>query len=102
MLKTIKSYSANPFLYGLLIGFFLFQLSDPTIAAAALPWESPFQELKESITGTVAKAICAIVVCVSGVMVGMGEGGQAGRLALRLVFGISLAVGFMQILSMFS
>ena len=29
------------------------------------------------------------------------EGGAAGRLALRLVFGLALAIGFMQIVSMF-
>lgn len=91
----------NSFLFGLIIGYFIFLASEPNIAAAALPWEGPLEELKSSITGTVAKAICAIVVCVTGVMIGMGEGGQAGRVALRLVFGLALAIGFMQIITMF-
>lgn len=76
-------------------------IAEPVPAYASLPWEEPLTELKESITGTVAKAICAIVVCVTGVMIGMGEGGAAGRIALRLVFGLALAVGFTQIISMF-
>lgn len=68
----------------------------------AMPWDGPLQELRNSITGTAAKAICAITVCVTGVMIGMGEGGAAGRKALQLVFGLALAIGFMQIVDLFS
>lgn len=86
---------------GALAGLAAYQLLAPASALAALPWEGPLETLKASITGTVAKAICAVVVCVTGVMIGMGEGGAAGRVALRLVFGLALAIGFMQIISMF-
>lgn len=91
----------NPLFFGLMLGFMAYSIVEPSVASAALPWEGPLEELKASITGTVAKAICAIVVCVTGVMIGMGEGGAAGRIALRLVFGLALAIGFMQIISMF-
>lgn len=91
----------NPLFLGLMLGFMVYSIIEPSSTSAALPWEGPLEELKSSITGTVAKAICAIVVCVTGVMIGMGEGGAAGRIALRLVFGLALAIGFMQILSMF-
>ena len=86
---------------GLVLGYMAFKAFAPEAALAALPWEGPLEELEESITGTVAKVITAIVVCVSGLMIAMGEGGAAGRLALRLVFGLALAIGFMQIVSMF-
>ena len=84
-----------------LIGIFVFDLLDMNPAYAALPWEGPIETLKESLTGTVAKAICAIVVCVAGLMMALGEGGQFGRMVGRLVFGLALAIGFMQIISMF-
>lgn len=73
----------------------------PVKAYAALPWEGPLVQLQSSLTGPVAKAVCAIVVCCSGIFVALGEAGQFGRLCGRLVFGLALAVGFMQILSLF-
>ena len=91
----------NVILTGIFLGLMIFKVLAPDAAYAALPWEGPLEELEESITGTVAKVITAIVVCVSGMMIAMGEGGAAGRLALRLVFGLALAIGFMQIVSMF-
>ena len=91
----------NVILTGIFLGLMIFKVLAPDVAYAALPWEGPLEELEESITGTVAKVITAIVVCVSGMMIAMGEGGAAGRLALRLVFGLALAIGFMQIVSMF-
>lgn len=91
----------NVILTGIFLGLMIFKVIAPDAAYAALPWEGPLEELEESITGTVANVITAIVVCVSGMMISMGEGGAAGRLALRLVFGLALAIGFMQIVSMF-
>lgn len=73
----------------------------PAKAHASLPWEGPLVQLQTSLTGPVAKAVCAIVVCCSGLFVALGEAGQFGRLCGRLVFGLALAVGFMQILSLF-
>ena len=76
-------------------------ISIPSYVYAALPWEGPLVQLQTSLTGPVAKAVCAIVVCCSGLFVSLGEAGQFGRLCGRLVFGLALAVGFMQILSLF-
>lgn len=86
---------------GVFLGLMVFNMFNPDIASAALPWEGPLEELEESITGPVARGITAIVVCFCGVMIAMGEGGASGRLALRLIFGLALAIGFMQIISMF-
>ena len=86
---------------GLGIGLIIFELLAPGQAYAALPWEGPLEQLQYSLTGPVAKAVCAITVCCSGFFVACGEGGQFGRLCGRLVLGLSLSVGFMQIISMF-
>ena len=73
----------------------------PSSAFAALPWESPLEQLNSSLTGPVAKAVCTMVVCCSGVFLAVGESGPAGRLVGSLVFGLALAFGFAQIISMF-
>ena len=42
------------------------------IAHAALPWEGPLQQLQESLTGPVAKAIGVIALAASGGMLAFG------------------------------
>ena len=42
-------------------------------AFAALPWESPLEQLNSSLTGPVAKAVCTMVVCCSGVFLAVGD-----------------------------
>ena len=86
---------------GIVLGLIIFELLAPGQVYAALPWEGPLEQLQYSLTGPVAKAVCAITVCCSGFFVACGEGGQFGRLCGRLVLGLSLSVGFMQIISMF-
>lgn len=64
---------------------------------AGLPWEGPLETVKESLTGPVAKGVCVITVAVTGIMIGMGEGGAAGRKLLQLICGLAmalLAIGF--------
>ena len=72
-----------------------------TGAKTGLPWEEPLITLQKSLTGPVAKAVAMIVVVVAGVFVALGEGGPAGRMVGRLVFGLGLLFGALQIISMF-
>lgn len=48
--------------------------------------------LQESLTDPVARLAASITVVVCGVMMAMGEGGQFGRTAIKLVMGLSLAI----------
>ena len=64
----------------------------PLNCFAALPWETPLTMLQESLTGPVARLAASITVVVCGVMMAMGEGGQFGRTAFKLVMGLSLAI----------
>lgn len=52
----------------------------------------PLTMLQESLTGPVARLAASITVVVCGVMMAMGEGGQFGRTAIKLVIGLSLAI----------
>lgn len=77
---------------GLCLGFIGARVLMPSVAAAAdLPWQGPLESVVSSINGPVAKAICLVAICVSGVMMALGEGGPMGRKAGQLIFGISLA-----------
>ena len=100
--KNINRFTRDNTMFSVLSGLLVFQFLEPYTAFAALPWETPLTSLQTSLTGPVARAVCAIVVCVSGLMIALGEGGQFGRLCARLIFGLALAVGFMQIINMFA
>lgn len=77
---------------GLVLGFVGAKVLMPEVAAAAdLPWQGPLESVVSSINGPVAKAVCLVAICVSGVMMAMGEGGPMGRKAGQLIFGISMA-----------
>lgn len=69
--------------------------------STGLPWEGPMYTLQRSLTGPVAKAIAMVVVVVAGIFVSLGEGGPAGRLVGRLVFGLGLLFGALQIINKF-
>lgn len=70
-------------------------------STTGLPWEKPMMTLQKSLTGPIAKAVAMIVVVVAGVFVALGEGGPAGRLVGRLVFGLGLLFGALQIINAF-
>ena len=70
-------------------------------SSTGLPWERPMYTIQKSLTGPVAKAIAMIVVVVAGIFVALGEGGPAGRLVGRLVFGLGLLFGALQIINAF-
>lgn len=65
----------------------------------ALPWEGPLETIQESLTGPVAKGVSIIIVVVTGLMIGFGEAGGAGRLMLKLIMGIGLALGAASLIS---
>jgi type IV secretion system protein VirB2 len=59
-------------------------------AGGGMPWETPLQNLVDSLTGPVAKAIgIAAIVCL-GIGIAFSEGGSMLRKALFVVFGLTL------------
>lgn len=66
-----------------------------------LPWEGPMATLQRSLTGPIAKSVAMVVVVVAGIFVALGEGGPAGRLVGRLVFGLGLLFGAISIIDSF-
>jgi len=60
-------------------------------AGAGMPWETPLNNILNSITGPVAKAIGVIAVIAAGFGIAFSEGGSGLRKILTVVFGLTIA-----------
>lgn len=66
----------------------------PTAAFAAgtgMPWETPIQNVLDSITGPVMKAVAIIAIVLLGLGFALGESGSWVRRGFGIVFGIAIA-----------
>lgn len=65
----------------------------PTAFASGtgMPWETPVQNLLDSITGPVAKAGGIIAIVLLGLGFAFGEGGSWVRKGLGICFGLAIA-----------
>lgn len=71
-------------------------LVSSTTSAFALPWDSPLQDIANSLDGTVAKTAAMIIVGFTGLMIAFGEHKGLFGTIMRVLFGLSLAIGVMQ------
>jgi type IV secretion system protein VirB2 len=58
----------------------------------SMPWDGPLQQLIDSITGPVARAIGVASIFIFGGMMALSEGGGL-RVVLGIVFGLSIMFG---------
>ncbi|MGE4483242.1 MAG: TrbC/VirB2 family protein [Acidocella sp.] len=64
----------------------------PAYAAGSdMPWESPLNEILESVQGPVAKIISVIIITVTGLSLAFGETSGGFRRLIQIVFGLSIA-----------
>lgn len=76
----------------LLAAFVLVAWSSAAHAAGTtMPWEGPLEQIVNSITGPVAKAIGVIAIVMTGAAFAFSEGGSTMRKVLGVVFGLSIA-----------
>jgi type IV secretion system protein VirB2 len=67
-------------------------LSAPTWAAgSSMPWETPLNEILESVQGPVAKIIAVIIITVTGLTLAFGDTSGGFRRLVQIVFGLSIA-----------
>jgi type IV secretion system protein VirB2 len=84
---------------------FILALIEPTLASSGgggLPWESPLQQIQQSITGPVAGFIALAAVAIAGGMLIFG--GELNDFARRLVYVVLVAgilLGSTQIIALF-
>ncbi|RWE05858.1 MAG: conjugal transfer protein TrbC [Mesorhizobium sp.] len=90
--------------FAALAAFSCVSLTDPALASSGggLPWESPLQQIQQSITGPVAGFIALAAVAIAGGMLIFG--GELNDFARRLVYVVLVAgilLGATQIVALF-
>ncbi|MDQ1199194.1 conjugal transfer pilin TrbC [Agrobacterium sp. SORGH_AS 787] len=81
------SRNTYPILAAITFAAISFSLSQPALAASGgggLPWESPLQQIQQSITGPVAGFIALAAVAIAGAMLIFG--GELNDFARRLCY----------------
>lgn len=64
----------------------------PALAAGSgMPWETPLQNILQSIEGPVAKIVSVIIIIVTGLTLAFGESSGGFRRLIQIVFGLSIA-----------
>ena len=63
-----------------LVAGFVLALAEPALAAGSgMPWEGPLQQVLDSITGPVARAIGVIAIVMAGFTIAFSDGGSGVR-----------------------
>jgi type IV secretion system protein VirB2 len=65
--------------------------SDAMASSAGMPWEGPLNQLLQSLTGPVAKAVGVFSIVGLGFGIAFSEGGSALRKALWVVLGLAIS-----------
>lgn len=67
-------------------------LTAPAYAAGSdMPWETPLNDILESVQGPVAKIVSVIIITVTGLSLAFGETSGGFRRLIQIVFGLSIA-----------
>ncbi|MGM4915549.1 conjugal transfer pilin TrbC [Rhizobium sp. 768_B6_N1_8] len=81
------SRNTYPILAAIMFAAISFSVSEPALASSGgggLPWESPLQQIQQSITGPVAGFIALAAVAIAGAMLIFG--GELNDFARRLCY----------------
>ena len=65
--------------------------TDLLASDTGMPWEDPLNQITDSLTGPVARAIGLIALAMTGIALAMGEAGGFFRRMIQVVFGLSIA-----------
>jgi type IV secretion system protein TrbC len=60
-------------------------------SGSSMPWETPLQQILESVQGPVAKIISVIIITVTGLTLAFGDTSGGFRRLIQIVFGLSIA-----------
>jgi type IV secretion system protein TrbC len=60
-------------------------------SGSSMPWETPLNQILESVQGPVAKIISVIIITVTGLSLAFGDTAGGFRKLIQIVFGLSIA-----------
>ena len=73
-------------------GFITLVLTPAAYASgSSMPWETPLNQILESVQGPVAKIISVIIITVTGLTLAFGDTSGGFRRLIQIVFGLSIA-----------
>jgi type IV secretion system protein VirB2 len=74
------------------VGFVTLALAPSAFASgSSMPWETPLEQILESVQGPVAKIISVIIITVTGLTLAFGDTSGGFRRLIQIVFGLSIA-----------
>jgi type IV secretory pathway VirB2 component (pilin) len=67
-------------------------VSTPVWASgSSMPWETPLNQILQSVQGPVAKVVSVIIIVVTGLTLAFGDTSGGFRRLIQIVFGLSIA-----------
>ena len=74
------------------VGFVTLALAPSAYASgSSMPWETPLQQILESVQGPVAKIMSVIIITMTGLTLAFGDTSGGFRRLIQIVFGLSIA-----------
>jgi type IV secretory pathway VirB2 component (pilin) len=80
-----------PTLLGMAMLLLFVTASSALASGSSMPWETPLNEILQSVQGPVAKIISVIIITVTGLTLAFGETSGGFRRLIQIVFGLSIA-----------
>ena len=75
-----------------LLTFAVLALAGPAHAAgSSMPWETPLQQVLDSIEGPGARIVAVIIIIATGLSLAFGDTSGGFRRLIQIVFGLSIA-----------
>lgn len=88
----MKRNSIKPTIIGAALALGLLAAAPAYAAGSGMPWETPLENIVDSITGPVARAAAVIAIVIAGITIIFSEGGGGVR---KLAFvGLGIAIMF--------
>ncbi len=60
-------------------------------SGSGMPWETPLQNILDSVQGPVAKIVAVLIIISTGLALAFGETSGGFRKLIQIVFGLSIA-----------
>jgi type IV secretion system protein VirB2 len=60
-------------------------------SGTGMPWETPLQNILDSVQGPVAKIVAVLIIITTGLALAFGETAGGFRKLIQIVFGLSIA-----------
>ena len=74
-----------------LLAFVALTAAPAHAAGSSMPWETPLNQILESVQGPVAKVVSVIIIVVTGLTLAFGDTSGGFRRLIQIVFGLSIA-----------